>query len=99
MSTNDIIDWSVLELPGVMQAAENAANAVARQYQGVVERDDLLQEAYIIVATEFVRTREYVEAEALGLLFWRLKQRLINVANGLAQHSNRIVRGALENMQ
>lgn len=60
-------DWSVLRLPGVMEALGRAARHVASRYDSA-EVDDLLQEAVIIAASRADWVREQVEAGYLKRL-------------------------------
>lgn len=72
-------DWTVLELDGVTDVAENAARHVARQYKDVTEYDDMLQEAYLLLATD-EKVRDYIDSDEVGLgaLRHRIVQRLQN---------------------
>ncbi|ATI18986.1 hypothetical protein KGG85_gp46 [Streptomyces phage Tefunt] len=56
-------DWSVLDLPGVKDGARSAAYAFARDYEGVVEREDMEQELLIAFAERPRMVREIL-AEA-----------------------------------
>lgn len=60
-------DWALLDVEGVREAAQKAARRVARQYTRV-EYDDLLQEAYIVIATHPRQMRMALEEEGLGRL-------------------------------
>ena len=69
-------DWSVLNLPGVMTAATNAARTIAYNHRGLTEFDDQRQEALIYVATHADEVRQYVVGRQLGGLNNRVQSRL-----------------------
>ncbi|MGW1040071.1 hypothetical protein [Streptomyces sp. NPDC002547] len=57
------VDWSVIENPDVAGAARSAAYSFARDYEGVVEREDMEQELLIAFAERANMVRQ-VLAEA-----------------------------------
>ncbi|MFF4510565.1 hypothetical protein [Streptomyces mirabilis] len=57
------VDWSVIDIPAVTGAARSAGYAFARDYDGVVEREDMEQELLIAFAERPRMVRE-VMAEA-----------------------------------
>lgn len=83
-------DWSVLEIEGVTDVAEAAARKVADQWS-VVEYEDLLQEAYIILASKPFEVRE-VLAKGTGLLHHWLWCDLTNLAEKLNRRSSTVVK-------
>lgn len=85
MSTTD---WSILDVQGVMTTAAIQARKVAGEYPGVIEYDDLLQEAYISVATHPTQFRRYIEDEAWGLFAHALWCDLTDVARRYCRRAN-----------
>lgn len=77
------VDWSVLEYPGVQQAVKSAAMKVEQDRGGVVEYDDLYQEALIYVATHPEEIRAY-EAGGWQFLHHRIYSRLLNLTDSAA---------------
>ncbi|ATI18666.1 hypothetical protein SEA_AMETHYST_44 [Streptomyces phage Amethyst] len=57
------VDWTILDLKPVTDAARSAAYALARDYEGVVEREDMEQELLIAFALRPRMVREVI-AEA-----------------------------------
>jgi hypothetical protein len=57
------VDWTVIENPDVAGAARSAAYSFARDYEGVVEREDMEQELLIAFALRPKMVREVI-AEA-----------------------------------
>lgn len=86
----NLTDWTVLT-PEVMDRALKAAATVAREYDGVMERDDLLQEAYILCATNAARVKDYVAQDEYGHLYRWLWSRLTDLIRPAANRSNRTV--------
>jgi hypothetical protein len=67
------VDWSVIEIPDVAGAARSAAYSFARDYEGVVEREDMEQELLVAFAERPRMVREVI-AEAdnpAGVLNYR----------------------------
>ncbi|AXQ62369.1 hypothetical protein ACF1AX_21250 [Streptomyces sp. NPDC014802] len=67
------VDWSVLELKPVTDGARSASYAFARDYSGVVEREDMEQELLVAFALRPRMVREVI-AEAdnpAGVLSYR----------------------------
>lgn len=60
-----LADWSLLQEPGVMEAAERAARKVARLHR-TFEVDDLLQETYILLAERTETYRSAIERDSAG---------------------------------
>lgn len=90
-STNTKADWSVLEIDGVMGVCENAARQVSRNYGGA-EYDDVLQDAYLIVATKHNVAALLEEFDSpLGILMHRLTQDLINKVTPESKRRSRTV--------
>lgn len=75
-----IVDWSLIEHPDVSRMLKREAAKVARQYEGVLEVDDILQEGYIAVATQGHIVRAYLDNGDLGFLSRWIWQRLTNIA-------------------
>jgi len=63
-----ITDWSVIENEVVQRNCAITARSVSRQLAGVMEYDDLLQEAYILCATNPAKVRTYLEKDNGGYL-------------------------------
>ena len=74
-------DWTVLELHGVMDAAEKAARRVAAEYSKWVEFDDMLQEGYIHLASDHEHVRRLVNEDKLDWVRYELYRRLSDVAD------------------
>ena len=73
-------DWSILEIDGVQRAAERAARKTSKLLS-THEYDDLLQEAYILLATRPAEYHSAIEADPEGdrsLLAFRLGQDLFD---------------------
>lgn len=51
------VDWTVLDEPGFMKAAESAARRVVRQYGAFLDFEDAKQEAYLSLATHSKQMR------------------------------------------
>jgi hypothetical protein len=82
-------NWNILT-PAVEAVCEKAARQVSRRYAGVVEFDDLLQEAYIAVATREVYGR-FVEDGAMGGFYVALWADLMDIADKLSSHSRNTI--------
>jgi hypothetical protein len=54
------VDWSVIEIPDVAGAARSASYSFARDYDGVVEREDMEQELLIAFAERPRMVREVI---------------------------------------
>lgn len=66
-------DWSIVEEEGVDLAIHRAADAVMRQYPAGLERDDLVQEGWIIAATKPDEARRTLK-QGIGAFYqfvWR----------------------------
>lgn len=74
-------NWGILEVEGVMSVAEAAAGKVCEEWNGVVEYEDLLQEAYIYLATK-PGLANALELGGLKLLHHGLWCDLTNFTNG-----------------
>lgn len=79
-------NWSILNQPGVTDACVTASNKVARRYNGVMESQDLLQEAFILVATNEVYAK-FVEDGAMGGFYIALWADLMDIAEKESRHS------------
>lgn len=79
-------DWSVLTTPGVNDVADAAARKVSRRYTGVVEYDDVRQDAALQLATNPETVREYLGRDQLGLLHHWLWCRLTDQHKYHAPH-------------
>lgn len=68
------IDWRVLEIEGVREVAERAATVVAREWDDLLDLEDLIQEAYVALATKPNEAIEAIELDKGGfkLLYHRL---------------------------
>jgi DNA-directed RNA polymerase specialized sigma24 family protein len=86
------VDWSVLEYPGVKDATRKAVARIVSEYGNVsgVEFDDLLQEAWIILATHPDEVSEYVNGpDGLGGLNHWVWCDLMNKVETMTNRSNR----------
>lgn len=82
------IDWSVLEYPDVRAVARKAASKVATDYINLAtwDFDDLLQEAYINLATRPEVVREYLEGpDGTNLLYHDILMDLVNLVTPEAE--------------
>lgn len=86
MSKEKKIDWSILNLPGVQEVAENAARKISDQYELTLEYDDAFQEAVIILASRPEEVAAYVVGGHLGQLHHWLHQRLAHLVETEAKH-------------
>lgn len=86
-----IIDWSLLDNPVVNRMLLREAGKVARQYEGVIEADDALQEGRIAVATNAHIVKNYLAHEDYGFLSRWLWQRMTNFAVKENGHAKRVV--------
>lgn len=84
MSANS--DWTVLDVPGILDIAGKAARKVSQQYEHTLEFEDAQQEAYIVLASNGDVVREYLAAEQFGLLHNWLYQRLVDNVKTEAGH-------------
>lgn len=85
------VDWSVLENGDVMDICNQEALRVSRNFAGVVEYDDLRQEAYIAVATFAPKVRKYLRDDEKGYLARWVWSRLTDIARSEARYSNNTV--------
>ena len=83
-------DWGVLELEGVMSVAESATRKVSDRWSAV-EYEDLLQEAYVLLASKSFEVRELL-ANGTGMLHHWLWCDLTNLAEKLNRHSSTVVK-------
>ncbi|WP_327292413.1 hypothetical protein [Streptomyces sp. NBC_01198] len=74
-----MVDWSVLDVEGVREAAEKAARRVARQYDRL-EFEDLRQEAYLALAAHAGQMRAALAEGGLGRLHHAVWCDLTNLA-------------------
>ncbi|MEV4642799.1 hypothetical protein AB0J80_36205 [Actinoplanes sp. NPDC049548] len=73
-----VLDWSVLEMPGVRSRVEMAAHrvAVASGSQVHLDADDLVQEGFIICATNPDVIRNYLRQGELSHLYVWVRSKL-----------------------
>lgn len=83
------IDWSVTELPEVSKAVGIAARKLAGEFEGIVEREDLVQDGLLLCASNAGDVLAYVEREEGGLLSHWVWCRLFNAVETQAARSNR----------
>ena len=81
-------DWTVIERPPVKELCEQASRKVARQYDGLIEFDDLLQEAYIAVATQAHIVKGYLAEDNVGYLSRWVWSRVTDVAKRQVRHAH-----------
>lgn len=89
MSEQDV-DWSVLEYPGVKDVARKAAAKVASDYESLstVDFDDLHQEALILLATNGQAQTCLADPElGLGVLYHRTVMDLVDKVKYVAGHA------------
>jgi hypothetical protein len=91
VSTETEVDWDLLKIEGVERAAHGASIRLSREFRGIVEYDDLYQDAQVKVATNPRLVRGYVEDDELGLLAHWLYCRLKDAADKDVNRSNRHV--------
>jgi len=75
-----IVNWSILDNDTVNRILLREASKVARQYDGVIEADDVLQEARIAVATNSHIVNNYLAHEDYGYLARWIWQRMTDAA-------------------
>ena len=75
-----IIDWSVLDDETVKRNCSLGARAVSRECNGAMEYDDLLQEAYILCATNPAQVKTYLADGNGGYLNRWVWLRLTSIA-------------------
>lgn len=85
------IDWAVLDEPGVMDTCLKQATKVASRFKGVLEVDDLLQEAYLTVAVHAREARSYLEGGKPGLLANMVWADLMDIARAEGRRAARQV--------
>lgn len=90
---SEVVDWAVLDIPGVGRAAHGAAVKVSEDRPHVAEYDDMKQEALLYAATHPDEVRGYLRDGALeiGLLSHRLYSRLLDKTDALANVTARSV--------
>jgi hypothetical protein len=69
------VDWAVLDLPKVQSVIRQAAKRAHKQYENVIDLEDLIQEATIMVATK-ADLQEAARMGEPGLLQHRLERDL-----------------------
>lgn len=90
MSTTQ--DWTVLELPGILDIAQQAASSVARTYDiAVMDKDDLYQEAMILLTqpVRAIRVRQQYGAFQEDRIAKELQHDLIDKIRTDVNRSNR----------
>ncbi|WP_432482540.1 hypothetical protein [Kineococcus esterisolvens] len=88
------VDWSVLEIPGVMEVAESAARRASVEYELMYEFEDAQQEAYLILAAMPDRVRQCVGGEGrltLGTLAHEVYRDLIDKVKRPAAHKAQVI--------
>jgi hypothetical protein len=91
VSKEKAVDWSVLDMPGVIEIAEQAARKISEQYELTFEYDDAYQEALLILASKADMVREQVVGGHLGQLQFRLCQDLTDKVKTEAKHRTKHV--------
>jgi hypothetical protein len=66
------IDWSVLEIEGVPEVAERAARRLTNEWAPTFEYEDVLQEAYLLLAAKPRQVHNALAEGGLGVLHHRL---------------------------
>ena len=86
-------DWSFMDNPDVVRTASHAAHAIARKYEGVVEEEDLQQEAllYLAVRPDMIAAHLADSDKGTNYIDWRLRSYLDGVATPEVLRSNRTV--------
>lgn len=83
-----LTDWSIVLNPLVNELCEQNARKVARQYEGLIEYDDLLQEAYLACATVSHVVKGYLADDSIGYLDRWIWCRVTDVAKKQVRHSH-----------
>lgn len=84
-------DWTILDEPGVKETCHRQARKVAARFRGIVETDDLVQEAYMKVAMNSAVARDYLENDEHGLLAHTLWCDLMDIARAEGTRQSRQV--------
>lgn len=84
-------DWSVLDLPYVREVVGQAVRRVMKKYDGVMEAEDLEQEALIMVVTRGNLQEAARSEDNIGLLQHRLEQDLGDLLLPLAKKVQKTV--------
>lgn len=64
-------DWDLLaQHPELVDIVETESRRVARQYEGIVEAVDLMQEAFIAIATQSDKVQQYLDEAPHYLPRW-----------------------------
>ena len=87
--TATVVDWEVLEIPGVTKVIDIVAHKAADKFR-VAEFDDARQEAMLLVAGN-PALREPAFQGDMGLLSYRLWQQVIKVYRTEANRADRCV--------
>lgn len=79
-ATETGIDWDVLNVPGVEEIVQTVASALLPNFENYLERDDLTQEGYILVACNGPRVRKLLAEGRVNYvaneLYWDLFDKL-----------------------
>lgn len=82
--------WDALAAPGVADVVDQAVRRIANRFGDKVDRDDLLQDARIIVATD-KGVLEAIRHRELGLVQFRLEQQVTHKIRPDVKRANRTV--------
>lgn len=86
-------DWTVIDRHEVGEVIAQAVGVVARRYDGLIEADDLKQEAEILCALNAARVRTYLDTEGqgMGYLYTWIRCRLTDKCRQEAARARRLV--------
>lgn len=84
-------DWSFMDNPEVVKCAAHAAHAVARKYEGVVEEEDLQQDAllYLAVSPGMIAAHLADPDKGINYIDWDLRSYLDHMVTPEVSRSNR----------
>lgn len=98
-----LADWTVRELPGAQDAITWAARRITNEFEDLVEFDDMVQDAEILLAFQGSSTRKLYETEARpgAILQHRLYRDLFDKLKRPAHHlrKNQSYEAALEKFE
>jgi hypothetical protein len=83
------VDWSVLEIEGVLGVVETAALKVTERYGLTLEYDDAYQEGVILLAGRADRVRRQMENGDSGLVHHELYRDLTDLIETEAKHRSK----------
>ena len=86
-------DWSFMDNPDVVRSVSHAAHAIARKYEGVVEEEDLSQEAllYLAVSPDMIAAHLADPDKGINYVDWDLRSYLDHMVTPEVRRSNRTV--------